>query len=439
MYTHDSLKFIINGHCSDDLWLTRGVKQGLTKKKAKTILLTLSLLLLGCNLSPLLFCLFINQLGQDLNSSGLGIDLGPINISYMCFADDIIIIGKNKHSLDVLMAKTQTFFKNHRLKISETKSKIMSYDSDTGHTTFQGSSDLPSLSLENVISFKYLGVPVSSSPRSLFKNYNEQVKKKARAYLASVLSLVKTGPDRSEMAHMLWTSIALPSILYGAEVVPLTQDTISEVEKCQSQVAKFALQIPRSSASVSANLDGGFCPVWATIAQKVILYSINTMKKPTSNWAKLALDDHLSLGSKSPYTRYLLKWKESTKCFGLSSKQIKATVKRAAISSIYKEQRLTCATTFAMNGPGNHSRWFSPKPWVNDSATSRIISQFRACNSQLGNRGPARNGEFYKLCPLCSRLGISALNNEVLLLVTPFITPENIFFHRFISYLTVLR
>ena len=370
-------------------------------------------ILLGCNLSPLLFCLFINQLGQDLNSSGLGIDLGPINISYLSFADDIIILGQNKQSLDVLMAKTQDFFKNHHLKISETKSKIMSYDAATGQTTFHGSSDLPSISLENVVSFKYLGVPVSCSPRSLFKNYNEKVKQKARAYLTSVISLVKTGPDRSEMAHMLWTRIALPSILYGSEVIPLTQDTISEIEKCQTQVAKFMLQIPRSSASVSAYLEGGFCPVWATIAQKVMLYSFNTMKKPSSNWAKLALDEHLSLGSKSPYTRYLLKWKESTNCFGLSPKQIRATVTRAAISAVYKEQKQTCVTTFAMNGPENHHKWFSPKRWVNDSATSRIIAQFRACNSQLGNRGPARNGEFYKLCPLCSKLGINALNNEV--------------------------
>ena len=212
---------------------------------------------------------------------------------------------------------------------------------------------------------------------------------------------------------MLWTRIGLPSILYGSEVVPLTQDTISDIERCQSQVAKFMLQIPRSSASVSSHLDGGFCPVWAVIAQKVMLYSFNTMKKPTSNWAKLALDEHLSLGSKSPYTRYLLKWKESTNCFGLSPKQIKATVNRAAISSVFREQKLTCITTFAMNGPDNHPQWFSPKPWVNDSATSRIIAQFRACNSRLGNRGPARNGEFYKLCPLCSKIGIMALNNEV--------------------------
>ena len=46
--------------------------------------------------------------------------------------------------------------------------------------------------------------------------------------------------------------IALPAILYGAEVILLTQDTIVTIEKCQNQVAKFMLQIPQSSANISS-------------------------------------------------------------------------------------------------------------------------------------------------------------------------------------------
>ena len=32
MYKNDSLRFLINGHYSDELWLSQGVKQG-TKKQ----------------------------------------------------------------------------------------------------------------------------------------------------------------------------------------------------------------------------------------------------------------------------------------------------------------------------------------------------------------------------------------------------------------------
>ena len=45
---------------------------------------------------------------------------------------------------------------------------------------------------------------------------------------------IKSGPDRSNLAYTLWNAVALPSILYGSEVIPLTQGTINEIEKCQS-------------------------------------------------------------------------------------------------------------------------------------------------------------------------------------------------------------
>ena len=123
------------------------------------------------------------------------------------------------------MNVTREFFTDHHLIISDTKSKVMSFDASTGKTIFNGTS-LPPLSLDQVVSFKYLGIPLGCSPYSLFKHFGDQVRKRAQFYLARVLSLVKSGPDRSELAHCLWTQVALPSILYGAEAVPLNDSTI---------------------------------------------------------------------------------------------------------------------------------------------------------------------------------------------------------------------
>ena len=116
----------------------------------------------GCNLSPLLFSLFINNLGQELNSSGLGIDLGETNISCISFADDLVLIGSSKHNLDILLSKTRTFFHTHHLSISQKKSKILSFDSASGQTTFHNSSNSSPLTLDQVVVFKYLGVPLIS-------------------------------------------------------------------------------------------------------------------------------------------------------------------------------------------------------------------------------------------------------------------------------------
>ena len=373
----------------------------------------------------------MNSLGNELNSTGRGIDLGNTNISALFFADDLVLVGKSRSDLDELMKITRNYCANHRLGISATKSKILRHDAATGEITFEGSATFCPLTLDQVLAFKYLGVPLSCSPRCLFKSYNEQVKKRAQSYLSNVLALVKSGPDRSELAFTLWTSCAIPSILYGAEVMPLTQTAIAEVERCQAAVGKFILQIPRSSANVSACIDAGLRPVWSVIAEKMLLYARRTMTKPVSDWSKLAMNENISHGSVSPYTKNLLKWKTVTDTFDASPQVIKAAVKRAAIVDVLDQQRSTYITTFAMNGPGSSSvnAWFKPKTWVKDSGLSKIIAQFRSCNSGLGNRGPTKDGQFFKLCPLCAKDKITALNNEVILIISELFTSTfNLYF-----------
>ena len=313
---------------------------------------------------------------------------------------------------------TRTFFHFHHLDLSVKKSKIMTHDAATGKVNFQ-SANLCPITLEQVLSFKYLGIPLCSSPYGLFNSFNEQIRKKAVNYLYSVLSLVKTGPDRSDLAYTLWTRCALPAILYGAEIIPLTQTTINEVERCQCLVGKFILQLPRNSSNVCANIDAGLKPVWAIIAEKVIKYAYNIMLKPSSYWPKLAMNENISIGALSPYTRYLQKWKGLTNSFGINPSQIKKSVNLAAISSILKEQRSFCVSSFAMNAPDFHQTtlWFKPKKWVNDSCFTKIFAEFRSCNANLGNRGPTKDGRFFKLCPLCSKVNVTAINNEVCLLI----------------------
>ena len=362
-----------------------------------------------------MFCIYINNLGSDLNSSGLGIDLGVLNVSTIFFADDIILIAKTKDDLNTLLSITRTYFHSHKLQISSKKTKIITFDASTGKTNFNGTNSLSPISFDAVLSFKYLGIPLSSSPYNLFKSFNEQVKQKASNYVASVLSLVRSGPDRSKLAHTLWTQVALPSILYGSNIIPLTQATISDVERCQSLVGKFILQLPRNTSNSCSYLDAGLKPIWSVISHNVLTYSYSVMHKPSSYWPKIALQEQISCGTKSAYTRYLLKWKTATNSFNLNPKQIKTAVDNSAKLQILRDQQSTCSSTFAMNGPAFSSKcdWFIPKPWVNDSYSSQLLAEFRACNSGLGNRAPTKNGLFFKLCPLCSKVGLKAINNEV--------------------------
>ena len=125
---------------------------------------------------------------------------------------------------------------------------------------------------------------------------------------------------------------------------------------------------------------------------------------------------NFELGTRSPYTRYMMKWKSKTNSNLLSAKLIKKSVNESAIRDVLEQQKEHLASTFAMNPPDPALKvpWFKPKAWVSDSCSSKIIARFRACNTSLSNRGPTKDGRFISLCPLCSEVGIDALNNEVI-------------------------
>ena len=238
-----------------------------------------------------MFALFLNDLGKELNNTDCGISLGCLIISAIFFADDLVLIGSSKKKLRKLIQITRKYFQEHKLTLSETKSKVITHDAATGEIVFEGEDIDEDLSLDQVISFKYLGVTLNCAPYSMFKSFNEQVRQRAQSYLYRVLSLVKTGPKQSDLAYSLWNQVALPSILYGTEVMPITKETLNVVESCQNTIGKFILQIPRSSANASCYVDAGLRPVWSLIAERTLQYAHRTMRKPQTSWAKIAMND----------------------------------------------------------------------------------------------------------------------------------------------------
>ena len=300
------------------------------------------------------------------------------------------------------------------LDISIDKSKVMKFNAITGKMIFDGLNPDEFYSLDLVLAFKYLGIKVSCTPYKLFKAHRESMLKKAQCYKNSIMSLVRSGPDRSALAYTIWTACALPAILYGSEITPLTQEVLLELERCNTAIGRFILQVPRSSANVSTYIDAGLRPIKALIAERVLKYANVTLQKSASNWVKIAMNENILMGDSSPYIRYLQKWRMETNCYENQSTSMKASLRKWCIRDILIQQKATSYTTFALkNRDVAEQPWFKPKSWVSDSTASKTIASFRVCNTGLGNRGPAKNGKFYKLCPLCLHHGKQSLNNEV--------------------------
>ena len=80
IYTGDTIQCVVNGLSTRPIYLRRGLRQ-------------------GCSLSPMLFALYISDLGNDLTVSSEGFQLGSVCVSGLLFADDIVLVSRTAQGL----------------------------------------------------------------------------------------------------------------------------------------------------------------------------------------------------------------------------------------------------------------------------------------------------------------------------------------------------
>ena len=83
----------------------------------------------------------------------------------------------------------------------------------------------------------------------------------ARGLAHTILSITRAGLDRAHVARTLWETCAIPAIIYASEAFCVWKSVIAELEKIQSRVGKFILQVPSSSSNAVTWTDAGMLPM----------------------------------------------------------------------------------------------------------------------------------------------------------------------------------
>jgi len=110
----------------------------------------------GCVLSPILFNLYIADLDRYLAKRNVGgISVGKERIWSLAYADDIVLLAKNKTALQDMMDILKRFLKNRKLELCIEKTKLIIFNSK-GERESERVKWL-SKEIETVAKFKYLG------------------------------------------------------------------------------------------------------------------------------------------------------------------------------------------------------------------------------------------------------------------------------------------
>ena len=76
--------------------------------------------------------------------------------------------------------------------------------------------------LDQVLVCKYHGVAIEKKTSVYFTNFSQNCLKKCKMYKNSIITKSKDSYDPIMVARELWNTVALASILYGAEVIPIS-------------------------------------------------------------------------------------------------------------------------------------------------------------------------------------------------------------------------
>ena len=99
LYKDTYVKVMVNGWASQKVFTRSGVKQ-------------------GCPLSPLLWALFICDIGLLLEQSPGGVLIWGQRISALLFVDDMVIIGRNRTEIERIITQCQFQFELSGLEIN---------------------------------------------------------------------------------------------------------------------------------------------------------------------------------------------------------------------------------------------------------------------------------------------------------------------------------
>ena len=217
----------------------------------------------GCNLSPLLFSLFINDLETYLTSNRSGsFTLSSLQTHLLLFADDLVLLADSHSGLQDSMNRLSEFCKASELRVNTEKTKVV---------VFNKKKQEPQLSLsdtkvEFTKEYKYLGIILAEngSLRPAISTLASQASK-------ALFSLMKTAsrlsfPKPSLLCYM-FDSPVRPVAEYGSEIWGHIH--AEEVEIIHRRFCKFALGVPRSTTNLSCYGELGRTPM--LIKRKVLM------------------------------------------------------------------------------------------------------------------------------------------------------------------------
>ena len=245
----------------------------------------------GCVCSPTLFNIFLNDLQHYLkDDESKPPILDEHCISHLLFADDLTLFSTSQKGLQKCLDNLKTFCENWKLKVNETKTKIIVFGTNYKSTLTKYNFTLGQNNIDITDSYNYLGVTITNLGN--FKTAISNLKGKAmRSWYKLKQSLSTNNQLPINTLIKMYHAITEPICTYGSEVwgqkiikhkyndIFMHWDN-SQCNKVTIKACKSMLEVPKRACNIASLAEVGIYPM-----------SIEIMLKMTQYWMKLQTID----------------------------------------------------------------------------------------------------------------------------------------------------
>lgn len=209
----------------------------------------------GCLLSPLLFALFIDDIGDCVVD---GIRVGDIILKLLLYADDIVIFAYSVRQLQQSINKIAEYCKLWSLKINLQKSKIMVFRNG-GRLSVKEKWFFNQQPIEVVQQYKYLGFVLTTK-----LSLTTQLKEKLAAGKCAINTTWRNLLMKKNVAHSakysVFESVIKSIVCYAGQVWGYYK--YEEVEKILRFFLKKLFKLPVTTPNYMLHLETGLAPIY---------------------------------------------------------------------------------------------------------------------------------------------------------------------------------
>ena len=256
----------------------------------------------GCSMSPILFAIFLADLGREIEQSKCGIMVGQEYnqkcISGIFFADDMLLIGKSEHNLQKLLVMVSEYAQQWKLEFSGPKSsviplqRIINKDKkwSLGHK-YISEINIQEINMGEKEEGKYLGVVLGQHNKDILhrhkKNMTEILKQCSRmAYepAAATARQVLYGTK-------IWTTYSVSRVLHGIAGIRYTKETFRPLEIIQNEFIRKISKLPLFTATAALYGETGLMPIRYEADKRTLSFYFYVRQLPDNAWASLVLQE----------------------------------------------------------------------------------------------------------------------------------------------------